>query len=931
MLIKIKNHFINHASGYFNAAVMKRILIYAIMAAAAVWVYANRAELNTSPFEKRYPFVSPYWAVADAKGDMYMVDGQSRRITKITRSGEVLWHMTGPGGGAAGEVYWVYDMALDKNGALNVFYQRRFTGGSDITYEIDRFTPDGAFAGRTVVDSAAEFIGGFVLTPEPLKEFMYFLYQRDEAVGMVIKRYDPASGKIDDAGGAPIDYNKLEMVARDNSGKYYFVNMDGGIFSFYPGGGTAEVVAAPGSVPFPSQFWCGRGGELFVKSHEDRNILKFTPPSLKIEKFITDDELKRAAGAEDYYLKWLTVSPSGEVIVVEFRSGALLAIGPDGKLSASIKEGTISAALYYRHVAVWAVFAALAAAAVFLVLQFYYGVFARKKSIIIQNIAIFIPLLAFSILLTARSIYNNVFPLYEKEIENRFLSNAYIASLSVSGDAVEKLNKKSDFDGPEYKKIYNSLRAVINENGDPWNENMTARVFRKKNGMICVVCDSEMSSAIMRPYPYAVSEHFRAAESGEVLIARGYSSSSTNYLAAVAPLRNSAGSITGILELSVHYSTIREFNDIFVGRLLREIFIYAVAYMCLLVAISYFMLLAIRMLRNIVRKITSGNFEVSYDHSREDELGDLGRGIDSMARSIREYISNIMELNASYFRFVPKNFIELLDRDSVTKIKLGDNIRREMAVMFSDIRSFSSMSEKMTPQENFDFINSFLKKIGPVIRENSGFIDKYIGDAIMALFETPDASLKCAGAMIERLAEYNGQRRSEGKEPVSIGIGIHFGELMLGIVGEEERVNATVISDSVNLASRLEGLCKYFGALVVISGDLIEKSSNAADFSIRPLGRVMVKGKKGVVSVHELIVAGADDNSRKKAETAADFKAALAAYEKAEMEKARAAFAKICEYNPGDAAARVYLDKCAKFIESGVPENFDGVEEMSEK
>ena len=121
----------------------------------------------------------------------------------------------------------------------------------------------------------------------------------------------------------------------------------------------------------------------------------------------------------------------------------------------------------------------------------------------------------------------------------------------------------------------------------------------------------------------------------------------------------------------------------------------------------------------------------------------------------------------------------------------------------------------MTPKENFQFLNSYLSEMGPAIREHDGFIDKYIGDAIMALFETPDEAVCSAIEMYQRLHHYNERRRSQGDFSVHMGVGIHEGSLMLGTIGEEQRMETTVISDAVNLASPFgrndKNLwCKYF-------------------------------------------------------------------------------------------------------------------------
>src|SRR5690606_11054959 len=127
------------------------------------------------------------------------------------------------------------------------------------------------------------------------------------------------------------------------------------------------------------------------------------------------------------------------------------------------------------------------------------------------------------------------------------------------------------------------------------------------------------------------------------------------------------------------------------------------------------------------------------------------------------------------------------------------------------IKDFTRLSEALSPKEAFDFINTFLGVVSPVIREHGGFIDKFIGDAIMALFPGPaDQAVTAAVAMMDALKSLNIDRELKGLEPIRVGTGLHTGELMLGTIGEEMRMEGTVISDVVNTASRMEGLTKLF-------------------------------------------------------------------------------------------------------------------------
>lgn len=147
----------------------------------------------------------------------------------------------------------------------------------------------------------------------------------------------------------------------------------------------------------------------------------------------------------------------------------------------------------------------------------------------------------------------------------------------------------------------------------------------------------------------------------------------------------------------------------------------------------------------------------------------------------------------------------------IKDVELGDQIQKQMTVFFSDIRSFTELSESMSPMENFNFINSYLKRINPIIRKHNGFIDKFIGDAVMAIFpESPEDAISAAIEIQLEVRKYNSHRHNNGYRPIQIGIGINTGSLMMGTVGDSNRMDTTVIGDTVNLASRLESLTKQY-------------------------------------------------------------------------------------------------------------------------
>ena len=382
-------------------------------------------------------------------------------------------------------------------------------------------------------------------------------------------------------------------------------------------------------------------------------------------------------------------------------------------------------------------------------------------------------------------------------------------------------------------------------------------------------------------------------------------------LTAAIPLRDSHGKQHAVL--SLYYDAGGEVN--YVSRLYYNCL--AIVGAALLVALFFAFLLTWFLTRDI-RTLTLGaervrncDFSVSIDLRRSDELGMLASTFNEMTKEIKRYSVGLQETNTAYARFVPKQILQFLGQNSITDIRLGDQVQRQMTILFADIRSFTTISESMSPRDNFDFINQYLRTIGPIIRKYNGFIDKYIGDAIMALFpDRPEDAVRAAIEMQGALVEFNVEGKELGRPAVTIGVGIHRGNLMLGTVGEEERMDGTVISDAVNLTSRLEGLTKQFGAPIIISEAVLESIQGKRHFEERYLGEIKVKGKQRSVKIFEVIDGEVINIARRKAIYVKEFERAVRYFEKGEFAHAGRLFSDVLKRNRGDMAAKMYQQRC---------------------
>ena len=305
---------------------------------------------------------------------------------------------------------------------------------------------------------------------------------------------------------------------------------------------------------------------------------------------------------------------------------------------------------------------------------------------------------------------------------------------------------------------------------------------------------------------------------------------------------------------------------------------------------------------------------------------------DILEERVKERTAELVAFNQVYERFVPREFLELLNKESILEIKLGDQIIQEMTVMFADIRGWTTLSEQMTPQENFYFINAYLKRVSPVIKQHNGFIDQYYGDGIMALFPGPtDDAVMAAVSMRRAVNDYNEERKKEGFAPIGIGVGLHHCELMLGIIGSEDRLQGAVVADAVNLAARIEGLTRIYGSWITTSEVTVSHLKEPEKFKLRFVDKVLVKGRKTPVSVYEVFDGSPESEVQLKEKTKGIFEKGLTLYYGKKFSEASVQFNQVLEKNPQDNASRIYLKRCANYMVNGVPEDWTGVENLRTK
>lgn len=328
----------------------------------------------------------------------------------------------------------------------------------------------------------------------------------------------------------------------------------------------------------------------------------------------------------------------------------------------------------------------------------------------------------------------------------------------------------------------------------------------------------------------------------------------------------------------------------------------------------------IELLVKTAQRIELGDYTRGVEIKRSDEIGVLAHTFNSMVGGLaeRDRVQSLLGKVVSR---------EIADELLSKRIELGGE-EREITVLFSDIRNFTNLCETISPNDTLKLLNRYFTSMSHAIEEQGGVIDKYIGDAVMALFGAPveqrDSAAKAVNsalAMIGELAQLNQVFAAEGKTSLAIGIGINTGTVVAGNMGSSNRLNYTVIGDGVNLASRLESLTKKYGVSIIVS----ESTRNACPkVTFRELDRVRVKGKKQPVVIYEPV-------PEIDPERLILHKQALDAFSRQQWEPASRQFLQLSRYPADKMLYTLYLQRIQEFQDRPPPAQWDGVITYSEK
>ncbi|MDR2094220.1 MAG: HAMP domain-containing protein [Treponema sp.] len=541
----------------------------------------------------------------------------------------------------------------------------------------------------------------------------------------------------------------------------------------------------------------------------------------------------------------------------------------------------------------------------------------RYISLLIKQTVFIIPLTLAAFAAIYMFTFNFMLERLNGELINELSLLTEVYSGLINGDDLDALKTTKDCNSEAYQNVLEMTKKAVGDNKKKWNKAFYAAVYKLIGTTEYFVVLSNDEANLFRPYGLVIEE----GTDEYTLLTEGkpFTSFTVNYTGSWVysnfPVYNSRGEISGIFEIGLDLTG----YDISNQKQMRDISVIA-ALIALVIMIALIVVVSIvvgqlAVISQVVKSITQGDYSVRVKYRGRDELGLVSLGLNLMAEELQHQIQYIKKVNESTIRFVPIQFMEYLGVTDITKMKLGDYVRRDLSVLFFDIRSFSIHSEILSVQENFLFINRILNIAGPILRSHNGFVDKFIGDAAMALFADARDAVRAGIEIYRRVVLDKATRIKIGADGINIGVGIHTGSVMMGIVGEPERLSSTVISKNVNLASRVESLTKQTKSGMLITRDTMNQiPGDETEFQYRFIGMIQAAGVNEVIGLFDVLDALPESIRKRRLATKKIFESGIRKYHTREYKTALMRFKQVVAADPYDVCAATCLAETKRHL-----------------
>ncbi len=885
------------------------ISLILFITAAVLWLFFGSGEWLPSP---RLTLNNLVYTCSDAKGNLFLTDNECRRVSCVSPDGKVRYIIRHDPFEGIG---FVTDIAASGDGGCYVQYLFQNTESYTTKYEsICKFNSHGKLEKEVFRmdyrnSENPPHRNNRIFGMTPVDEKLMFMIKNNTGLSFI--SFDLNSDIALETGqltGENVSFMHLQAryISRE---RYIFTTSDGGIGTGTVGGKETIIQKFDYSVD--------SGG---IQPHYiagDSEKIYFTDISNARIYLLSHDGTYRNVTGD---------IPCG---YLNFCEGTLTTVSDNSLLliSGDKVERHLDPVFSKTPVLYLPSYIAFGCSVIALCLMLCFIVLILKRqgkiriSIFVKQIVATVPIVIFMLTISLNYVSQSVMALLMENMENRVMEFTVLNSDKFNGDDIEHLTGYDSLNTEEFFRMHSTLQGILNDNKDSWNRSYYTAIYLLRDYDMYLLGISNDSSPNFSYYDTIneKSPEWSAFHKGKSFV-RTYSDFEGDWVYAQTPIFNSDGQIVAVLETGADLNAYQMITENLIWETIGKFLLFFPVFIICIIAVALLTLNQIRKTSDAVAEIARGNFDTRISKLSHDELGDIGRGVNTMADKLSVSFRNSEQLKNTYFKFVPIQFMQLLDKKSINDIHLGDAICTDITVLFFDVRAFSKKSEMMTTSENFSFVNAITETAGPIIRRYNGFVDKYIGDAVMALFTDAQSAVD-AGIELYRSLVLDSSTLKFGGDDIRIGIGIHSGMSMLGIIGEQERLSSTVISDTVNLASRLESLTKQYGTGMIISKDTLDRLSDGEKYNLRFLGMVQVAGVNEIKALYEVLDCLDEKEKAARSATKELFENGIKKLHMGNCEGALQCFTEVSRANPNDKCIAKYIALSEDCLHSASADN----------
>lgn len=912
---------------------MKKLTLLVLLAALAItgwssWrIQGNPVGFASAPWTKDLPLANLSKAADGINGSTAVIMASKQEIGSISPGGklETLITRTGLKGGARKDFT---ELAVDGNGRFVVLdtvldsFGLYVTEEQIVVYGADGKTSELLFDWKG--NGSSKRIGqikGLQIRGESL----YFFIAGTDKVTLM--RLPLAGGEASESFAFDLPNNRyLSEITGTVPGEIYYTTKRGAIFRVEQDGSSNMVYPlSPERTRknFPESLTLDVSGRLMFI---DRLLNSVTvmqpgqPESLKMQ--IEGAALASAApDTESYEIMDAYASADGGTVVV--LNDRLLRYDGSGRLSgvyaSAERAGNDVAQDWLR----WAALAAgLLLLAVGLRMAFVH-LMKRRFSLFFKMVFVSVPLIVASMILLSNFIYDSFSSRMESEMQRELALLARNGKNLIDGNKLQLLHSPENYRDSNYEGIRKNLNFLFEGEQAANRQGLYSTLYKYEDNQLYIIMDDDDGVNMFKPFEIT-EENLEVLQKGAIKTGE-WEDANGKWMYAIGPVYNGAGEAVGIYETGRDMNVLYEANRKIYKNIIKNIVIITSVLIVVILLATFLMLSTVRKLRRSVTEMTKGNWDAEVSIRSRDEVGVLGEQFNSMARHIRQYIADITQFSEASHRFVPQQFFKSLGKKGILDIQLSDQVQRSMTVMVVNLRGFNQLTRQMTPEEIFNFMNAFLSHFGPLVRKEEGLISKYLGAGFMALYPGyAEQAVRTAVSVRRELMRYNEGRRRAGYDPVDVGIAVHFGPLMMGIIGEEQRWEGSVISEDVHTTSTLEKLSEPLGASILVTRQFFSQLRDPERFRHRTLGRITPEGQEEALELIDVYEGDPETLRQAKDRTKALFERGLMLCQEGRFYDARETFVEVIKMNRLDKAAKLYFYLCDEYYQKGTSSGWNG-------